>query len=255
MTSRVRTRRLFLVPALFGVLTLLAACAATPAAKSAPAAQAKTARAEAPSSRRQTVAVFPFENNAVTGRERLDFLSEWLADSFAARLHESGELRVVERRELLKILEEQKLGSSALASKEGRLQLGKIAGAQTIVFGNFSAIEDVLQLNARIVDVESGVVLKTLAARGKAAEARAVGQQLSQDLGQGLGVTLARSAEAAALTDNRALQEAELFYRGVDQERRGEIDAAIESYRKALELDPNDKEARERLKKLLGASQ
>jgi curli biogenesis system outer membrane secretion channel CsgG len=200
------------------------------------------------------VAVFPFENNAVAGRERLDFLRDWLADVLAAKLHESGELRVVERRELLKILQEQKLGSSALASKEGRLQLGKIAGAQTIVFGNFSAIEDVLQVNARIVDVESGLILKSVAARGKAAEARAVGQQLSQDLGKGLGIAVARTAEAAQLTDSRALREAELYYQGLDLERRGETDAAIESYRKALEIDPNDTEAREHLKKLLGGS-
>src|SRR6058998_2680807 len=101
-----------------------------------PASQ-PTAAAPAPpaSMRRQTVAVFPFANDGVAGHERLDFLCDWLADSLGAALQSSGDLRVVERRELLKILQEQKLGSSALASKEGRLELGKIAGAQTLIFG------------------------------------------------------------------------------------------------------------------------
>src|SRR2546430_6686131 len=80
------------------------------------------APASAPTSlRRQTVAVFPFANDGVSGHERLDFLREWLADSLAATLQSSAELRVVERRELVKILQEQKLGSSELAPKERRL--------------------------------------------------------------------------------------------------------------------------------------
>lgn len=213
-----------------------------------------TAPAPAASLRRQTVAVFPFANDGVTGYERLDFLRDWLADSIARTLETSGELRVVERRELLKILEEQKLGSSALASKEGQLQLGKISGAQTLVFGDFIAVGDVLQLTGRIVDVESGVVLKSATARGSVGSARAVGEELTQRLAENLGITVARAAQASGVAGDRALEEAELFYRGLTLEKQGQRDEAIESYRRALEIDANDREARERLRKLLGGS-
>jgi hypothetical protein len=198
--------------------------------------------------------VFPFANHGLAGHERLDFLQEWLPDSLAAALQSSGELRVVERRELVKILEEQKLGASALASKEGRLRLGQIAGAQTLVFGDFAAIGDVLQVNARIVDVETGVVLKSASSHGSVATARALGEEVSQRLARDLGITMARRAHASGLTDDRALTGAELFYQGLDLERRGETDAAIERYRQALKIDPNDGEARARLKKLLAGS-
>jgi curli biogenesis system outer membrane secretion channel CsgG len=207
-----------------------------------------------PSLRRQTVAVFPFANDGVAGHERLDFLRDWLADSLGASLQGSGELRVVERRELLKILQEQKLGSSALASKEGRLELGKIAGAQTLIFGNFAAVGDGLQISARIVDVESGVILKSSTVHGSVDSARALGEDLSGRLARDLGISVARAAQASGVADDRALAEAELFYQGVRLEKQGESDRAIERYRQALAIDPNDREAKERLRKLLSAS-
>jgi curli biogenesis system outer membrane secretion channel CsgG len=229
-------------------------CASAPPPAPPPASAPPPAAVAPPSVRRQTVAVFPFANHGLAGHERLDFLQEWLPDSLAAALQSSGELRVVERRELVKILEEQKLGASALASKEGRLRLGKIAGAQTLVFGDFAAIGDVLQVNARIVDVETGVVLKSASSHGSVATARALGEEVSQRLARDLGITMARSAHASGLTDDRALTEAELFYQGLDLERQGQTDAAIERYRQALEIDPNDGEARARLRKLLAGS-
>jgi TolB-like protein len=210
--------------------------------------------APAVSLRRQTVAVFPFANDGVAGHERLDFLRDWLADSLGAALQSSGDLRVVERRELLKILQEQKLGSSALASKEGRLELGKIAGAQTLIFGDFAAVGDVLQISARIVDVESGVILKSSSVHGGVDSARALGEDLSRHLAQDLGISIARSAQASGVTSDRALAEAELFYQGVRLEKEGDSDRAIELYRQALAIDPNDREAKERLRKLLSAS-
>src|SRR5262245_34245338 len=241
----------------FGVglagLVWLAGCASVPSPAPPPPAAAAVPAA-APSTRRQTVAVFPFANDGVAGHGRLDFLRDWLPDSLAAALQSSGQLRVVERQELVKILEEQKLGASALASKEGRLRLGKIAGAQTLVWGDFAAVGDALQVSARIVDVETGVILKSATSHGSVGSARAVGEELSQRLAQDLGITIARNAQAAGLTDDRALAEAELFYQGLQLEKEGKTDPAIERYRQALEIDPNDSEARARLRKLLTGS-
>ena len=200
------------------------------------------------------MAVLPFSNDGTSGHERLAFLKDWLPDTIGATLGNSGELRVIERRELLRVLQEQKLGSSDLASKETKLQLGKIAGAQTLVFGGFAAIGDVLQVNARIVDVESGVILKSTSARGDVASARELGQRVSNDLAQNLGINVARAVSAAGVTGDRALAAAEHFYQGVALERQGETDRAIDSFKKALEIDPNDGEARRHLVKLLGAS-
>lgn len=215
------------------------------------ASRKPAAPAEGGRTRLQTIAVFPFDNNAVTDRERLDFLRDWLADAMAERVTQSGEMRVVERGELVRILEEQKLGSSALASGETRLRLGRIAGAQTLLFGGFSAIAEQMQIDARIVDAESGVVLQSLSVQGDAGAARQLAGQLSDQLLSGLGLRVTRQALAAGLTDNRSLAAAEHYYQGLAFEKAGKTEEAIESYRKALELDHNDASARERLQKLL----
>lgn len=224
--------------------TLLGACASRRPV--APAEDRGEGRA-----RLQTIAVFPFDNNAVTDRERLDFLREWLPDTFAERITQSGEMRVVERRELLRILQEQKLAASELAASETRVRLGRITGAQTLLFGGFSAIAEQMQIDARIVDAESGVVLQSLSVRGDAGAARQLAGQLSDQLLSGLGLRITRQAVAAGLAENRALAAAEHYYAGLAAERSGKTDEAIDSYQKALELNHDDAAARERLEKLL----
>lgn len=226
------------------LLTVLVGCAAQRPAP-APPVQAR--------GRLQTIALFPFDNHAVTDRERLDFLRDWLPDVLGARVGESGEMRVVERRELLRILEEQKLGASELASNETRLRLGRMAGAQTVLFGGFSAFGEQMQIDARVVDAESGVVLQSLSVQGEAGAARRLAAELSDRLVDGLGLRLARRAEATGLADSRALDAAESYYRGLTLERAGKTDEAIDSYRHALELDHGDVGSREHLQKLLGA--
>jgi curli biogenesis system outer membrane secretion channel CsgG len=222
------------------LVTLLGACSTRPPATPAVGR-----------GRVQTIAVFPFENHAVTDRDRLDFLRDWLPDALGSRLAQSGEMRVVERRELLRVLEEQKLGASELASNEGRLRLGRMAGAQTLLFGGFSAVAEQMQIDARVVDAESGVVLQSLNVAGQAGAARDLASQLSDRLVDGLGLKLTRQAIATNLAGSQALAAAEHYYRGLAQERQGATDEAIESYRQALELDHNDAGAREHLEKLL----
>lgn len=226
----------------------LGACGTTAPAR--PPAAAESVQ----SSRRQTVAVLPFTDAGAGAHDRLAFLRDWLPDKIAASLQGAGELRVVERRALLKILEEQKLGSSPLASNEGRIALGRIAGAQTMILGSFAAVGETLQVSARIVDTESGTILKSASVNGQVASARDLGADLSQKLAAGLGLSIARAATSAGIADDRAMTAAELFYRGLRQEREGRKELAIESFRGALEIDSNDREAKEHLKKLLGAS-
>ena len=246
------TGRAFL--ALLGVAAF--GCAApAPAPPAAETVAAAPARPPVPDEtrRRQTVAVYPFDNNAITGRERLDFLSEWLPDVIGGTLREAGELRLVERRELLRILQEQKLGASDLASKEGRLRLGKMAGAQTLVFGGFTAVGETLRMDARVVDAESGLVVRTTGVQGAPQEARDLGRRLAADVAGGLGLDVSRRVTAAGVADDRALRAAEHFYRGVSLEKEGKKEQAIEAYRRAIEINRGDEEARRRLKQLLGA--
>ncbi|MGH7856360.1 MAG: CsgG/HfaB family protein [Candidatus Binatia bacterium] len=240
---------------LAALLVALGGCTAKPAGPPPAAPGRLAALPAAPEARRrQTIAVYPFENNAITGRERLDFLREWLPDVVGESLRQSAGLRLVERRELLRILQEQKLGASALASKEARIELGKMAGAQTLVFGGFTAIADRLQIDARIVDAESSLVLRSVTVRGEAGAARDLGTELAGKVAENLGLEVSRRTTMAGVTDSRALRKAELYYEGLSLEKQGKKEQAMERYREVLEIDGGDEEAKARLRKLLTES-
>lgn len=71
-----------------------------------------------------------------------------------------GEYRIVERARLLRALEELRLGSSELVDESSRLRVGKLIGAQRMVFGGYQIVGGQMRIDVRMVDVESGKVLK-----------------------------------------------------------------------------------------------
>lgn len=246
MLSRTRyaDRSLFVALAVI-VLMGLGGCAAKQPTKTASAVPAD------PGQRRQTVAVFPFENYAVEKPERLAFMSDWVPDSISEKLLQTGELRVVERQKLVEILREQNLGASGLADPSTRATLGRISGAQTMIFGAFSSFGDRFQMDARVVDTESGLVLKTVSSQGGLKDARAVTSDLANQLVAGLGLEIAREAAEANLIDDVTVRSVEAYYQGVASEKAGDVDGAIDAYQRSLELNPDDTEVRDRLKRLL----
>gem|GEM_PF-804975 len=75
---------------------------------------------------------------------------------------------VVERQRLLAALEELRLGSSALADEATRLRLGRITGARRMVFGGYLAAGGTVRMDLRLVDVETGRVVRTASRAGRA---------------------------------------------------------------------------------------
>jgi curli biogenesis system outer membrane secretion channel CsgG len=88
-------------------------------------------------------------------------MGEILAARIVDRFSQSPQYEVVERENLLKILEEQHLGSSELADDQTRLRLGRIIGCRQMVFGAYQVIGHTMRLDIRTVDVSSGKVLRT----------------------------------------------------------------------------------------------
>lgn len=73
---------------------------------------------------------------------------------------ESNRYTVVEREQLILALEELHLGSSALADERTRLKVGKIVGARYMVFGGYFVLGNQMRLDLRLVDVESGRIVR-----------------------------------------------------------------------------------------------
>ena len=91
---------------------------------------------------------------------------ESLGELFAAQVMEAltnkGTYTVVERVRLLRVLEELRFGSSSLADEQTRMRLGKLVGARLMVFGGYQVIGGQMRVDLRMVNVETGLVVKAV---------------------------------------------------------------------------------------------
>ena len=107
----------------------------------------------------RTVAVWDLDSYNQPGTVGSD-LGELLAAKIIETLKDSGSYEVVERERLLAVLEELNLGASLIVDESTRLNIGKIIGARCMVFGSYFVVADTMRLDLRLVEVETGSILK-----------------------------------------------------------------------------------------------
>jgi len=149
---------------------LLYGCAAAPVAPPA-----------VPSEKKPMIAVWDLEDLSPLGIAQMD-LGNLLSARIMETVQQTGGYTVVEREKLEIALRELNLGSSSLADPSTQLRIGRIAGARLMIFGVYQVVADQMRLDLRIVEVETGRIIKT-------AEKTAAGGDLSGWL---------KAAEAAA---------------------------------------------------------
>lgn len=165
------------------LVTTLAAVALAMALAIAPAATV-AAQADA----RPTVAIMYF-NNGSFGKDAKDYeaLGRGVADFLITDLSSNPGIRVVERDALDKIIAEQNLGTQNRMDQETASRVGKLLGARYMIFGGFIADpKGNVQLNARAVNTETGMIVHTDAVSGKADGMMDVIRQLSDKLNKGM---------------------------------------------------------------------
>lgn len=82
-------------------------------------------------------------------------VAEWLTTG----LVEAGRFEIVERRLLKKIIDEQKIGASGLVDRDSTARLGRVLGVQTVVSGTVIKLDNSVEINARLLNVETGTIL------------------------------------------------------------------------------------------------
>ena len=82
-------------------------------------------------------------------------------------LQQNPALRIVERSYLKQLIEEQNLGASGRVDAGTAAQLGRLVGARYVVLGLFTDLFGNFRLDGRIVDVETGEVLRSASVQAK----------------------------------------------------------------------------------------
>ena len=78
-----------------------------------------------------------------------------------AELADCPDFGLIERPLIGEVLCEQGLQMSALADESSAVQLGRISGAELAVFGSVARAKDGYLVTARLVDILSGVILRS----------------------------------------------------------------------------------------------
>lgn len=107
----------------------------------------------------RNVAVLDFRSdNSQISKEDLSALTT----RFEAELQSTQVYRVVERRDMASILQEQGFQQSgACDASDCQVKVGQLLGVDLIVSGTFQKLDKVVSLTVKMVNVESGVVEKS----------------------------------------------------------------------------------------------
>lgn len=149
--------------------------------------------AAAQAARPLTVAVLYFD---YSGKDpELLGLSKGLAQLLITDLGAVRSLQIVERTRLEEVFRELKLARSSAVDPATRARLGRLLGARYFVLGSFFVVSGRLRADARVVEVETGRVIRSIGATGKTEDVF----ELEQALVKGLSETLSEQAAALQL--------------------------------------------------------
>ncbi len=136
-----------------------------------------------PNGIKPTLAVLPF---AAPGSDST--LGVSFSEMVATALINRAAYRIVERRQIEHVFQEQALGQTGALEAETAVAVGKILGVQTVAVGNLSQLKAGYETDARVLNVESGeALLASHAQAASSAQFRDAAESLAADLSAKVG--------------------------------------------------------------------
>lgn len=203
---------------------------------------------------RPTVAIMFFNNN-VFGKDAKDFdgLSKGVADFLITEMAGNPNIRVIERDQVQRLIDEQKLITGGHVDRESAVKVGKLLGAQHMIFGGFMGDpKGNFRIDARAVNVESGAIEHTERVQDKADNIMPLIGQLAGRMNSGMKLPAlpSRSGGAAAPAGAQLagapssppklpMRYAVMYGKALDMADRGEKGRAVELFNAVLKEFPD----------------
>lgn len=186
----------------------------------------------------QTLAILPFDNNSITEPEKYAPLSNGLAAMLITDLNKNESvLTVIERNKIKSILKEIALGQLGGVDQSTAIEAGKILGAQSIGFGSFTVMGDIIRIDVRIIKVESSELVMAESVSGEIKNFMALETDLAIKIANALKTSLKKLPGKSKSSIDAALY----FSKGIDAMDKGNKKVAQKLFNKAIKLDPTYK--------------
>lgn len=202
---------------------------------------------------RPGIAVLPFNNGGSIGpnREEMEALDVGIQQMLITELAQNPALRIVERGVLQQILQEQDLATAGRVDAATAAQVGKLVGARYMVLGGFTDIYGRMRLDARIVDVETGQVIRTQQVQDRRERFYPMLLELATSLTSGANLPpLPAQVQRERRARRIPTEAAALYSSALRLQDAGETDRAVELYQRLVREFPQLTEAREALQQI-----
>ena len=197
----------------------------------------------------KTIAIMEFDNYSVGKyQEELGYITKGLADFFETDFAAASDLKVVERDKIDFILKEIELSQSGKVSAASAVQVGKLLGAQLMVFGSITQLDarDTRML-IKVVKVETSEIIATVTKEGRPDYFK-MEKELVKDLMAKLDITLNKETvkfiDEAGTGSNDA---ATMYSKGLYYMDQYDYKQAYEFFRQAYEKDNTFAEAKRKM--------
>jgi len=218
---------------------------------------AGAAHAQDSTDTRPTVAVMYFTDGAI-GKEHEDLapLSAGIADMLITDLTVNDKIRVIERDNLKKLMDEQNLSTAGRVDPETAVKVGKLLGAHHMIFGGFVTDgRGNVRLDARAVNVETSAIEHVETVQGKEDNLIALIDQLAMKMNGGMHLPeLPKVVREASEEEAKRVpfETAMLYSRALAAKDAGNTNQAVELLQRSLKSFPDYAPAQRELAKLNG---
>lgn len=198
-----------------------------------------------------SAAVLPFENAGSYGRDKEEFdaLRRGLAATLATELSAAG-AQVIGRARIQAAIEAESVSTEKIDLATAA-RIGKGLGARFVIVASFIDLYGDFRIDANIVDVESGQVVKVVRSDPKLSDQQQMYRSV-QSVADRLGDAM-QLRPRGAVRRNVPSEALGLFSRGLLFGDRGDRQRATEFLNRALKVFPDYPEALAELKRLQGS--
>jgi eukaryotic-like serine/threonine-protein kinase len=195
----------------------------------------------APPPARQKMAVISFENQ--TGDPAYDYLQDAIPNLLITSLEQSKLFRITSWERLRDLLRQSGREGSRVIDSDLGIELCQMDGVEAIIRGSFIKAGDTFVTDAKILDVKTRSLLKTVSARGQGVDSILKEQidNLSREIGRGFGqeeaVPKLKATPISEATTN-SLEAYNYFLRGREDYEKFYFADSRRYLERAVELDP-----------------
>ncbi|MEP7001246.1 MAG: CsgG/HfaB family protein [bacterium] len=202
-----------------------------------------------------TVAILYF-NNGSFGPSAKDYdgLSKGIPDFLITEMSVNPNIRVIERDQVVKLLEEQKLAADGKIDQATAVKVGKLLGAQHMIFGGYMAdTKGNFRIDARAVNVETSAIEHVDRVDDKSDNIMALISSLAGKLNTGMHLPAmparrtgdaspasgAQQAGSPAPSPKLPMRVAVMYGKALDAKDHGDRSKAVEYFNAVLKEFPN----------------